>query len=420
MPESTTDKPLVLVVDDSRLMRVAARKILLTDFEVLEAEDGEIAWEMLLNNAGIRLVMSDLSMPNLDGLGLLEQIRHSAEPRINALPVIIVTGAEDDDGSKETALSAGASDFITKPFDSARLLARARAQTRQQRTQQALQDSERSKQQLEQQSRVDYLTGLANARSFVEHLEEGLSYAIRHRTELAVLMIQIDRYKVLYLRRGKEVAESALVQLAGLLCAGRRREDTVARVGLDTFAMLLPCANPVGARRVAEQLHAAIEGHAFHAGTESYSVTASLAVSSLFIHPDIKPYELLSDASEKLKSAQHAGGNRVVHRLAATAPEAVAAESNDTIPSHTTASAPVASSADVQRALEALSLDQLPVGCMLPLIRAILPLFEQWNRTQDNRHGALLERLKAALQADEAEQSRMAAASPVHSRHSSS
>ena len=82
------------------------------------------------------------------------------------MPVIIVTGAEDDDGSKNTALAAGASDFITKPFESVQLLARAQAQAKQQRTQQALQDSEASKQQLEETSSVDALTGLANQRAF--------------------------------------------------------------------------------------------------------------------------------------------------------------------------------------------------------------------------------------------------------------
>ena len=135
MTDATTDKPVILVVDDSRLMRVAARKILKTDFEVLEAEDGEVAWEVLQSDSNIDLVMSDLSMPNLDGLGLVKKIRAAAEPHLRDIPVIIVTGAEDDDGSRESALSTGASDFITKPFDSVQLLARTQAQARQQRRQ---------------------------------------------------------------------------------------------------------------------------------------------------------------------------------------------------------------------------------------------------------------------------------------------
>jgi two-component system cell cycle response regulator len=68
MTESPAAKPTILVVDDSRLMRVAARKLLNSDFEILEAEDGETAWDILQSNRQINLVMSDLSMPNLDGL----------------------------------------------------------------------------------------------------------------------------------------------------------------------------------------------------------------------------------------------------------------------------------------------------------------------------------------------------------------
>ena len=422
MTDAMRDKPIILVVDDSRLMRVAARKILKNDFEVLEAEDGEIAWEMLQNESRIGLVMSDLSMPNLDGLGLVKQIRQSAEPRISNIPVIIVTGAEDDDGSRESALSAGASDFITKPFDSVQLLARAQTQARQQRTQRALQDSEERKQQLEEQNSLDALTGLANKHAFLEHLEEGLSYAIRHRTELAVLAVQIDRYKVLYLRRGKGAAESALSQLTKILCADRRREDTVARIGLDTFAILLPCANPVGARRVAEQLRATVESQTFDNAGDTFSITTSIAVSCPLIHPDIKPQELLFDASEKLSSAQHAGGNCVVHKRAATAPASLPADPGSKSAALARQPPPpqVASIAAVQHALEALSMGRQPDGRMTALIRATLPLFEEWNRAQDNRHRALLEQLQTALQGDEAERSAAdlatGAAQSLHSR----
>ena len=236
MTEAKADNATILVVDDSRLMRVAARKILKNDFDIVEAEDGEVAWEVLQNNRQITLVMSDLSMPNLDGLGLLKKIRESSEAHLKELPVIIVTGAEDDDGSKKTALSAGASDFITKPFESVQLLARTQAQAKQQRTQQALQESETSKQQLEEQSSVDTLTGLINQRAFNDNIEESLSYAIRHRSELALLLIRVEKYKVLFLRRGKQTAEEVLRRLAPMLSDGRRREDAVARIGLDTFA----------------------------------------------------------------------------------------------------------------------------------------------------------------------------------------
>ena len=395
MTESTANRPTILVVDDSRLMRVAARKILKNDFEILEAEDGEAAWNVLQDNRQINLLMSDLSMPNLDGLGLLKKIRESSEPHCKELPVIIVTGAEDDDGSKNSALAAGASDFITKPFESVQLLARAQAQAKQQRTQQALHDSEISKQQLEKLSSVDSLTGLANQRAFLNNIEESLSYAVRHGTELALLMVQVEKYKVLFLRRGKQTAEEVLRRLAGLLGEERRREDTVARYGMDTFGILLPSANLMSARRVAGQLQLAIKQREFNIGGEMVPLNVTIAVSSPPVHAHIDSADLLADVGEKLKIAQKAGGDRVQYSLAETTLEqpvqkAVAVEA---------VAASVASISDVHRALQSLSSGDTIESHADGLARAVLPILDAWNRTHENKYSALLAQLKSALQA---------------------
>ncbi|HHJ16407.1 MAG TPA: response regulator [Gammaproteobacteria bacterium] len=397
MTGACDNKPTILVVDDSRLMRVAARKILKNDFEILEAEDGEVAWETLQDNRHITLVMSDLSMPNLDGLGLLKRIRCAEQDDLKDLPVIIVTGAEDDDGSKTTALAAGASDFITKPFESVQLLARAQAQVRQQRTRQALQDSESSKQQLEQQIKVDPLTSLANQQAFADKLEENLSYAIRHDSALAVLLVQIDKYKILFLRRGKQTAESILCRVAGILQEGRRREDTVARIGLDSFGVLLPSANPEGAARIARQLHAVI-GQA-NLGNDTDTISVSIAASSPAIHSDLTPEQILLDAREKLKLALAAGGNCVQPTEAAPAKDKPVAEETPQ-PAAEQARA-TAEPADVQRALQALANGLRPeTGCD-DLVQAILPLLEAWNQSHDNRYSALLRQLEAALRPEQ-------------------
>jgi diguanylate cyclase (GGDEF)-like protein len=400
MTESTAYKPIILVVDDSRLMRVAARKILKNDFEILEAEDGEVAWNILQDNRQINLVMSDLSMPNLDGLGLLRKIRESSDAYGKELPVIIVTGAEDDDGSKNSALAAGASDFITKPFESVQLLARTQAQAKQQRIQQALHDSETRKQQLEKHSSVDALTGLANRRAFLNDIEENLSYTIRHGTELAILLVQVEKYKALFLRRGKQTAEQVLRQLAGLLDEDRRREDIVARFGMDTFGILLPSANLTGARRVAEQLHLAIKQQDFNVDDEPVPVNVTIAVTSPPVHAQINAAELLADAGEKLKIAQKSGGDRVQNTLAETKREQSTQKPVAEQPEPTR----VATIADVQRALQSLaSGDSIEISTV-ELARAVLPILEAWNRAHENKHSALLTRLESALQAGDSKE----------------
>jgi len=393
MTGACDNKPTILVVDDSRLMRVAARKILKNDFDILEAEDGEAAWESLQDNRHIALVMSDLSMPNLDGLGLLERIRCAEQDDLKQLPVIIVTGAEDDDGSKQTALGAGASDFITKPFESVQLLARAQAQVRQHNTQKALQDSETSKQQLERHVRVDPLTHLANRDAFSDKLEENLSYAIRHGSALAVLLVQVDKYKILFLRRGKEAAETILCRIAEILKQGRRREDIVARMSLDSFGILLPSANPEGAARIARQLHAAIGQEPFGDGADNISV--SIAASSPVIDTELTPAQLLADAGEKMRLALADGGNCV------QATDSTATEEIDNTPQPAALQAETtAEPAAVQLALQALLNDLPPEADSDALVRAVLPLLDAWNQGHADRYGNLLRQLHAALQVE--------------------
>ena len=81
-------KPRVLVVDDSKVLRKAAEKILGKEFDVLVACDGEEGWEKVVVDEKIQIVFSDLSMPQLDGYGLLDRIRHSDNQRISDIPVI--------------------------------------------------------------------------------------------------------------------------------------------------------------------------------------------------------------------------------------------------------------------------------------------------------------------------------------------
>ncbi len=401
MTEAIDSKPTILVVDDSRLMRVAARKILKNDFNILEAADGEQAWETLQANSHISLIMSDLSMPNLDGLGLLRRIREAGNPELETLPVIIVTGAEDDDGSKQTALAAGASDFITKPFESVQLLARAKTQAEKQQTQHALNSSEADKKQLEQHSSVDILTGLANDRDMVNHIEEGLSYALRHRTELSLLLVQIEKYKVIFLRRGKQAAEEVLRNMARLLSEGRRREDNVARIGLDTFGILLPSANSIGARRVAEQLIEAIGRYDFEVDGESIAVTANIAVVSPAISTDTNAATMLEEAKQKLQLAHQAGGNRIQHDMVEVPRYTATATPEPEPPSPEESIVRVASASDVANALQALDRDQHPETDATALARAVMPLLHTWNRSRDNQYATLLGALETALEKKE-------------------
>ena len=113
----------VLVADDDPQMRRLIRIVLQREgFEVLEANDGLDALE-LIEQGSVDLVILDVEMPRLNGLGVLEEIR--AQMRTASLPVIILTALQDD--TEEKALDLGAQDYLTKPVQTRSLVARVRA-----------------------------------------------------------------------------------------------------------------------------------------------------------------------------------------------------------------------------------------------------------------------------------------------------
>ena len=113
----------VLVADDDPQMRRLIRGVLQRDgFEVQEAADGLDALE-LAQQGGVDLVILDVDMPRLDGLGVLEELR--AQVKTACLPVIMLTAQHGE--TEEKALDLGAHDYLTKPVQTRSLVARVRA-----------------------------------------------------------------------------------------------------------------------------------------------------------------------------------------------------------------------------------------------------------------------------------------------------
>ena len=121
-----SEKPKVLVVNDSATVRTIINTALKNDFTCLEAHDGAAGWNLLLTDSDIGLAIADLEMPALDGYGLIKRIKTSNIARIAEIPILVITSAIDTIAKKE-AYTAGADDFITKSTDPFELLVRVRA-----------------------------------------------------------------------------------------------------------------------------------------------------------------------------------------------------------------------------------------------------------------------------------------------------
>src|SRR5258706_10749733 len=106
----------LLIVDDSKFVRTTFSRMVSASLDVREEADGEAAWLALEGDRSIGMVFTDLDMPKLDGFGLIARIRQSDDPHIAKLPVIVISGHEDQ-AAKTRARGAGANDFMSKTSD---------------------------------------------------------------------------------------------------------------------------------------------------------------------------------------------------------------------------------------------------------------------------------------------------------------
>lgn len=300
------NKPRILAVDDSRVMRRAMSKVLGKEYDVLEAEHGEDAWTFLTNDDTIRVVFTDLSMPYLDGFGLLERIRTSEDHRLQDMPVIIITGKEDDDETKKDALAKGATDFITKPFDSVQLQARAKTHIA---TSKKLNEVENK---LERQSAVDETTGLGGQRYFCKAANETLAYLKRHGGQHVLMRMDIDNFDTIFIKAGKTFADGVLKEVGKRLSNAVRQEDMLARIGLAKFAMLLRSTSMDEAIKMSERICQEISGLRFKRGTTSLRITVSVGLLEPGVDEAAEIEKQIEKTEVYLKQAISAGGNRVV------------------------------------------------------------------------------------------------------------
>jgi len=309
MSGESDKKQRLLIVDDSKVIRVTARKILQDHFKTVEAIDGENAWEILGSEEPFSLIVSDLTMPKLDGFGLLERIRSSPLPHVQNIPVIVITGSNDSEAVKERATSAGATDFIGKPFDSVDLLARTQALASAHTTVQTLTEETIA---LEDRITTDPFSGLANEQAFMGRGYQQLSYAVRHKTSLAVFRIEIDDFGDLFKRYGQATSESIVKAVATVLQSSIRHEDMAARIGTARFALLLPGMNKTGIRNLADRINRDIGARILKSGETRIRFTVSIGVAAPNILRDTRFDELLSVADSRLVYAMSRGGNQVI------------------------------------------------------------------------------------------------------------
>jgi PleD family two-component response regulator len=230
----------ILFADDSRLIRFAGHRILRDHFDVAMAEDGRRAWESVKKDDSIRAVVTDLMMPDMDGIELIHRIRNAADQRIRALPVMVVTSVEEQNGRRR-ALDAGANDLVPKPFTGSDLIDPLQEYLRRAPSGAA--------------SRPALPANVERTRiAFINRLEQVESFHHRHGLEFSLLHVRLDGYHLAVREHGLNHAEALMRHLERALAREVRTEDTVGRSDESTFSIVLMATPSIGARRLSERI----------------------------------------------------------------------------------------------------------------------------------------------------------------------
>jgi two-component system, cell cycle response regulator len=186
------------------------------------------------------LIVLDLQMPGMDGFQVMDGLK--TDESESYLPVIVLTAQP---GHKLRALQAGAKDFISKPFDLVEVKTRIYNMLEVRLLYKKLENYSKV---LEQRTLHDSTTGLPNRELFDDRLTHAIALAKRHTWMLAVMFLDLDRFKCINDTHGHAVGDGVLKEVAKRLLQHTRDEDTVCRHGGDEFLYL--SINPQGRENI--------------------------------------------------------------------------------------------------------------------------------------------------------------------------
>lgn len=306
--ETIPDRPYVLVVEDSPTTRVVIERHLKQYFDLITAADGQEAWDLLQKDDKVELVITDINMPRMTGIELLQNIRSSGQAHINQLPVFIMTSADDDEADKHQALDLGANDFITKPINPIVLRARVNVHHRLAKATQHLQHDPATRTNANSASTLK----LINGEQFNKSAEHEFEVAKNENAALSLLYFEIDQFGELSQKYSSNVCEDITGQVSAELARLLRGIDTGTYMGNGRYEILLPGTRRLGAAVVAERMRAAIERLDISAGDGvQLSITASVAMASVPAEKVDNIDMLKSICEDRLKIAHDLGNNRI-------------------------------------------------------------------------------------------------------------
>lgn len=286
----------ILVVDDEvQVCEILSDALSAQGHKVVSAADGQEAIDKLAEGQ-FSIVITDMDMPRMDGMQLIEFVVKS-HPEID---IIAITGHIMKYRYTDV-VSAGAADFITKPFTLNELEAKLKRLIRERVL----------REQLEKLAVRDPLTGLSNRRSFEENARKEAIRAVRYQHPLFMFFLDLDNFKQYNDLHGHQAGDRLLVETASLfLRSFRENVDSVFRYGGDEFVALLPHLPAAQALSVAERIREKFKLLGFEPTSLSIGI-ASFIQKLGSIDQDIQDMILRADAA--LYHAKQSCGKNTVY-----------------------------------------------------------------------------------------------------------
>jgi diguanylate cyclase (GGDEF)-like protein len=297
----------ILIADDERVSRLMLQALLAKwGYDVVQAENGDEAWEKLKAPDAPRIALLDWMMPGQNGVDLCRTVRKlRPEPYTY---ILLLTAKDARDGVVE-GLESGADDYLTKPFNPHELKARIRVGLR-------LLDLEdnlvQAREAMRYKAMHDTLTGIWNRGAILETLDREIWRSRREGLALGVLIADLDHFKSINDNYGHLVGDAVLREVSRRLQTYVRPYDSVGRYGGEEFLVLLPGCNSSETRDKAERLRGAISNASISTTGGELKITMSIGGVSTADWPQDTANQLLQMADLGLYRAKEEGRNRTV------------------------------------------------------------------------------------------------------------
>ncbi len=316
MYKNEISKPTVLVVDDMTTNLVILSDLLKNDYNVLVANSGQKAIEITNASNKIDIILLDIIMPEMDGYQVCKHLKLNF--RTKDIPIIFVT-AKDSDEDEAFGLDLGAIDYITKPYNETIVKLRIKNHLELKLKNDMFEELLKKHLELklrsdmfEELSMYDGLTKIANRRFFDKVFDTSYKEIKRSNRSLALLMLDIDHFKLYNDSYGHKVGDDMLLSVARALKKSLKRPtDFIARYGGEEFVVLLKDIQEKEAENVAKKLIKAVEKLKIeHISSPTNNiVTVSVGVAQRQINSEVDKLDILIAADEMLYEVKRSGRN---------------------------------------------------------------------------------------------------------------